>query len=51
MDDAGSLSHTRWVCKYHVAWIPKYRRKSLYGNLRKHLGSVFRGLARAAEGV
>jgi putative transposase len=46
MDDARSLNHTRWVCKYHVVWIPKYQRKSLYGNLRKHLGSVVRGLAR-----
>jgi len=49
MDDARSLSHTRWVCKYHVVWIPKYRRKSLYGSLRKHLGLVFRGLARQKE--
>ena len=39
----------RWVCKYHVVWIPKYRRKSLYGSLRKHLGLVFRGLARQKE--
>lgn len=49
MDDARSLCHTRWACKYHVVWIPKYRRKSLYGNLRRHLGEVLRGLARQKE--
>jgi len=45
MDDVESLSHTKWECKYHVVFIPKYRRKLLYGNLRKHLGEVFRKLA------
>jgi len=42
MDDAQSLSHTVWSCKYHVVWIPKYRRKVVYGELRRHLGEVFR---------
>ena len=46
MDGNQSLSHTVWKCKYHVVWIPKYRRKSLYEQLRKHLGQVFRELAR-----
>jgi putative transposase len=32
MDDYESLSHTTWDCKYHVVFIPKYRRKVLYGN-------------------
>ena len=45
MDDYESLSHTKWECKYHVVFIPKYRRKVLYGELRQHLGDVFRKLA------
>ena len=44
-----SLSHTRWECKYHVVFIPKCRRKTLYGELRKHLGEVFRKLATQKE--
>ena len=49
MDDQQSLSHTVWDCKYHVVWIPKYRKKTLYEELRKQLGSVFRELARQKE--
>jgi putative transposase len=45
MGTAQSLSHTRWECKYHLVWIPKCRRKELYGQLRKHLGEVLHGLA------
>ena len=46
MDDYESLSHSKWECKYHVVFchvvfIPKYRRKTLYGELRQHLGEVF----------
>jgi len=44
-----SLKHTKWECKYHVVFIPKYRRKALYYELRKHLGDVFRELARHRE--
>ena len=44
-----SLSHTVWDCKYHVVWIPKYRRKVLYGNLRSYLGDIFHELARQRE--
>jgi putative transposase len=51
MDDIESLAHARWECKYHVVWIPKYRRKALYGELRKHLGPVLRELARQRECV
>ena len=36
MDDY--VSHSKWECKYHVVFIPKYRRKTLYGELRQHLG-------------
>ena len=49
MDKYESLSHTKWECKYHVVFIPKGRRKALYGNLRRHLGEVFRELARQKE--
>jgi REP element-mobilizing transposase RayT len=38
MDDYESLSPTKWDCKYHVVFIPKYRRKVLYGELRQYLG-------------
>jgi putative transposase len=44
-----SLSHSRWECKYHIIWIPKYRRKRLFGELRKELGQVLRELARQKE--
>lgn len=45
MDNVRSLSHTAWDCKYHVVWIPKCRRKVIYGQLRKYLGQVIRELA------
>ena len=44
-----SLSHTTWDCKYHVVFIPKCRRKTLYQELRRHLGEVFRKLALQKE--
>ena len=46
MDEYESLSHSKWECKYHVVFIPKYRRKALFEALRKELGAVFRELAR-----
>jgi putative transposase len=49
MDRTESLSHTRWECKYHVVFIPKCRRRTLYGQLRVHLGEVFRQLAGQKE--
>ena len=49
MNDIQCLSHTRWDCKFHVVWIPKCRRKMLYGQLRKNLGDVFHDLARQKE--
>ncbi|MBD1997240.1 IS200/IS605 family transposase [Leptolyngbya sp. FACHB-541] len=49
MKDIGSLSHTRWECKYHVVFIPKYRRKAIYYELRQHLGKIFHHLARQKE--
>jgi len=49
MDDGQSLSHSQWDCQYHVVFIPKCRRKVLYGRLRQHLGPVFRQLAERKE--
>lgn len=49
MNDYQSLSHTKWEGKYHVVFIPKYRRKVLSGHLRQYLGPVFRELARHKE--
>ena len=45
MNDIESLSHTKWECKYHIVFIPKYRRKALYGALRQQLGEVLKQLA------
>lgn len=49
MKDIGSLSHTKWECKYHGVFIPKYRKKALYYELRQHLGELFRDLAAQKE--
>src|SRR5215475_1226499 len=48
-DTYQSLSHSRWNCKYHVVFVPKRRRKTLYGTLRKALGAIFHELARQKE--
>lgn len=44
MDDDLSLSHTRWNCKYHIVFIPKYRRKEIYGKIRADIGQIIRQL-------
>jgi len=49
MDEAKSLSHSKWECKYHVVFIPKCRRRTLYEQLRRRLGEVFHVLARHQE--
>jgi putative transposase len=49
VDESESLSHSKWECKYHVVFIPKCRRKTLYEPLRRHLGEVFRKLAEQKE--
>ena len=49
MNDLLSLSHAVWDCKYHIVWIPKHRRKVLYGELQKHPGEMFRELAGQKE--
>jgi putative transposase len=49
VNDYQTLNHTKWECKYPVVFIPKGRRKALYGQLRSALGEVFRELARQKE--
>jgi putative transposase len=49
MNEHGSLSHTTWDCEYHIVFIPKRRRKTLYLELRRHLGEVFHKLAAQKE--
>ena len=49
MDELESLNHSKWECKYHVVFIPKCRRKTLYVQLRQYLGEVFRRLAEQKE--
>ena len=49
MDESESLSHSKWECKYHVVFIPKCRRRTLYEQLRRHLGELFRQLAEQKE--
>ena len=49
MDELQSLNHTKWECKYHVVFIPKCRRRTLYVQLRQTLGEVFRTLAKQKE--
>jgi putative transposase len=49
MEEQGSLSHTKWECKYHVVFIPKCRRKSLYREPRRYLGEIFRRLGEQKE--
>ena len=45
MKEYQSLSHTRWDCKYHVVFIPKRRKKQIFGDIRRHLGEMLRELA------
>jgi hypothetical protein len=49
MNNYESLRHTKWECKFHIVFIPKCRRKVLYGQLRRELGPVLRELAKQRE--
>jgi putative transposase len=49
MKSVCSLSHSKWECKYHITWIPKYRKKKLFEELRQYLGTVLRDLAKDRE--
>ncbi len=44
MRDWQSQSHVKWYCKYHVVFVPKYRRRSIYGTLRRQIGGILRDL-------
>jgi len=44
-----SLAHTVWECKYHIVWVPKNRRKIIYGKLRKEIGFILRRLCQYKE--
>jgi len=46
-----NLSHSKYDCKYHVVFVPKYRKKKLYGKIREYLKKVFHELARQKECV
>ncbi|MCK5541748.1 MAG: transposase [Desulfobacterales bacterium] len=49
MNNYNKLNHTTWDCKYHLIWIPKYRKKLIYANLRRNLGEVLKELALQKE--
>ena len=49
MSDYRSLNHSRWECKYHIVFIPKYRKKRIFGQIKRYLGEVFHRLARQKE--
>ncbi|NMC63797.1 MAG: IS200/IS605 family transposase [SAR324 cluster bacterium] len=49
LENYSSLNHSKWECKYHVVFIPKYRRKKIYKDMRIYLGEVFRDLAQMKE--
>lgn len=44
MNDLNSLSHTKWNCKYHIIFAPKYRRKVFYGEKKREIGEILRKL-------
>jgi putative transposase len=44
-----SVSHSKWDCKYHVVFVPKRRRKAIFGQMRRQLGAIFHALARQKE--
>jgi len=46
MHEWESLSHVRWDCKYHVVFVPKFRRRTLYGKVRRRVGEIIRDLCR-----
>ena len=51
MREVNSLNHTRWGCEYHIVFIPKYRKKVLFGEIRTGMGEVFHRLARQKESL
>ena len=51
MRQVNSLNHTRCECKYHIVFIPKYRKKVIFGQIRRELGDLFHSLARQKESL
>ena len=47
--DSESLAHTKWNCKYHIVFAPKYRRQVIYGRLRTEIGKILRELCKRKE--
>ena len=47
--DNQSITHTRWNCTYHIVIIPKYRRKIMYGEVKKDIGEILRKLCDMSE--
>ena len=44
-----SLAYSKWECKFHIVFVPKHRRRQLYGEIRRKLGAIFHALARQEE--
>ena len=44
MSDINSLSHSKWRCKYHIVFAPKYRRMAIYGEIKQDIGKILRQL-------
>ena len=49
MNDTNSLSHSKWNCKYHIAFAPKYRRQAIYGKIKKDIGQILRQLCKQKQ--
>ena len=47
--DSESLAHTKWNCKYHIVFAPKYRRQIIYGRLRTEIGKILRELCKRKD--
>ena len=45
MNDINSLSHSKWRCKYHMVFAPKYRRQAIYGTIKQDVGKILRQLS------
>lgn len=48
MRDWQSQAHVKHYCKYYIVFVPKYRKKAIYGNLRRDIGGILRDLCRSA---
>ena len=48
-NDSASLSHTKWNCKYHIVFAPKYRRQEIYGKIKQDIGQIIRKLCEAKK--